>query len=319
MCARLDLQTMAPSAVARLVVAAGRGAKRGLEEVEAPTALAVGDAVSGQLARSDLTPRRYVALADLEDNFELLRVVIGLNPTRVPPAPFLHGVLQRAHEMNGVPMGDLDIKKRAHVLKKLIQYVRQLWRRSEHSRIDKVEELKSLCRRRGCTGRSQQPKLRIKINHSQYFDPAEVVDLEQDTGFAMTEEELQEIAHRTGAESSALVPFVPPQERTQQKGARRAKSARPSVEDVVSTSLASLPDRAKPAYDIGSNKSFQAKPAECGSKIEVLLKGRAFRLSRSCCGTLEEKKMQFTFGTDTHAAWAGACDEVCSCGPSVWR
>ena len=202
------------------------------------------------------------------------------------------------------------------MLEKLIQYVRHLWRPSEHSRAHQVEELKALCRHRSCTGQIRRPDFQIKIKHSQYFDPGKLVDLEQDTGFAMTDAQLEEIAQRAGMRS-ALAPFEPAQ-RTRQR-AHRTQPARPSDEDAISTSLSSLPDRAKPERDIGSRKYVQATPAECGSKIEVLLAKKAFRLSRSCCGTLEEKQMQLKFGTDTHAARAGACDEVCSCGPSVWR
>ena len=99
---------------------------------------------------------------------------------------------------------------------------------------------------------------------------------------------------------------------------KSSSSSRLCDEEVVATSLSSLPDRAKPQHDIGSKKSFQARPAECGSKIEVLLKKKAFRLSRSC-GTLVGRKLQHPFGKDTHAAWARACDAVCECGPSVWH
>ena len=185
---------MAPSPVARALVAAGScspGVKRALEAdspqrwrrlKQAPSHQAVGDAASPQLSRSDLVPRKYVALADVEDNYELLRVVIRMMPHKVPPVPFLHGVLERAHEMAEDPKSHVEIRKRSYVLKKLIQYVRSLWRRSENSRVEKIEDLKSLCRTAKGTRRTRKVKLQMKIDHSQFFDSCELVDLEQDTG-----------------------------------------------------------------------------------------------------------------------------------------
>ena len=76
---------------------------------------------------------------------------------------------------------------------------------------------------------------------------------------------------KRAAETSAIVLFElaqrTPAQHIQQQ-AKRTQPVRPSDDEVVPTSFLSWPNRAKPERDIGSKRSCQARPAECGSKIK---------------------------------------------------
>ena len=166
------------------MVSRERGVKRGvldLEKSEEEPAKVrcfmtcpqrVGDAIVTQITRSDLSPREAVFAKDIVHNFELLRVIISLIPTKVPGVPFLFDTLHHAQVTIGMNLPANETKSRAVALKALIQYVRHLWRKTERSRIQEVEALKAMCQplslQRGC----ELGQFEIKINHSHFFDPS---------------------------------------------------------------------------------------------------------------------------------------------------
>ena len=108
----------------------------------------------------------------------------------------------------GMMVPDTTTKKHAGVLKSLLQYVRILWRMSAKSRCDEVETFRSLCR----SARSDEsvgtvPQLVLKIDHSSYFDPSELVDLVDDApDFKMTADEQQSLVVYTAESAEPELP-----------------------------------------------------------------------------------------------------------------
>ena len=216
-------------------------------------------------------------------------------------------------------------------MKALIQYVRHLWRNSSQSKIDELEQLKGLCRPATTNGdRQADLKFVVKINHSKYFDSAELVDLTwqpvaEAFPFQMSD---QQLALVPGLENCDGVPTAEAKNaQSEENGAEHGDLA--ALEDgafpdatalreaKVKAALAELPERAAPKQDVKDRKSFQARPASCGSRMEVLLRQRAFRLKASCAGDLTGKTLQFAWRNDVAGAWAKATAEVCSC-ENVW-
>ena len=273
--------------------------------------------------------RKILAL-EVIDNFELLRAVISCIPTKVPTIPFLYSTLHHARQTLGEEMSEIATKKDAGIVKALIQYVRHLWRNSSQSKIAELETLKGLCRP-ATTNPDRQADIKfvLKIDHSKNFDLVELVDLTYPDAeafpFKMSD---QQLALVPGLENCDGVPTAEAKNaQSEENGAEHGDLA--ALEDgafpdatalreaKVKAALAELPERAAPKKDIKEQQSFQARPASCGSRMEVLLRKRAFRLRASCAGDLTGKTMQFAWGNDVAGAWAKATAEVCSC-ENVW-
>ena len=162
-------------------------------------------------------------------------------------------------------------------------------------------------------------KLELRIDHSSFFDESEVVDLDEPS-YKMAADDLQAMVPTESTESTALV-LAESTESAALVSAAESAAVVPAHD--LGARVGQLPERAQRSVrgsrvELGSRKSYQAQKARCGSQIKVLVAKRAFRLSHSCEGCMDGKKMQWRWGDDPSAAWAAATAEVCSRGSAVW-